>query len=125
MLKQKKAQMQLGKKIEAGAVIVILVVVLFLIYAELVPEAQKAGDALNASNRCADVGCTWNVTTASVSGITADCATNSSPERTECIASAQELPLGNIFRGSGIVFLIIMVVLLITILKAVLPKGKK
>ena len=125
MKHNKKAQ-TLGKKIEAGAIIIIIVVVLFLIYAEMVPEAQTAGDKLNDSNRCEAVGCYYNTTTSAESGLTADCANNNSPSSLQCANNlGSGIPLGGLFRASGIVFLIIMVGLLIIILKTVLPKGKK
>ena len=125
MKHNKKAQ-TLGKKIEAGAIIIIIVVVLFLIYAEMVPEAQTAGDKLNASNRCEAVGCFYNTTTSANSSFEGDCANNASDSRLACEDPlGSGVPLGGLFKSSGIVFLIIMVGLLIIILKQVLPKGKK
>ena len=44
----KKAQ-SLGRKVEKGAISVILIVVLFMLYSELVPEVQTAGDTLNST----------------------------------------------------------------------------
>ena len=122
----KKAQMQISKTVEKGAILVIIVVVLFLIFAALVPEAQTAGDSLNESNRCSSVGCFYNTTTASQSGLTGDCANNISGERLRCSdAIGEGIPLSGLFGGSGIVFLLIMVFLLLTILKIVMPTGKK
>jgi len=63
---------------------IVLVVVLFQLYATLVPEAQSAGDTLNSSG----------------------------------------VPFGSLFGGSGVVFIIIMVSLLIVIVKSFLPSGK-
>lgn len=63
---------------------IVLLVVLFQLYAELVPEAQAAGDSLNASG----------------------------------------VPLGNLFVGTGVVFVIIMAALIILVVKAFLPSGK-
>lgn len=62
----------------------VLLVVLFQLYAELLPEAQTAGDDLNAAG----------------------------------------VPLGNLFVGSGVVFVIIMAALIILVVKAFLPGGK-
>jgi len=62
----------------------ILLVVLFELYAELVPEAQDAGDTLNQSG----------------------------------------VPLGNLFGGTGVIFVIIMAALIILVVKAFLPSGK-
>lgn len=123
----KKGQVSLNKKIEAGAILIIIVIVLFQLYAGLVPEAQKAGEKMNVSNRCAAVGCIYNATTASESGLEQDCANNLSAERQVCPNSlGKGIPLSGLFASSGIVFLLIIVGLLLVILKTVLPpKGKK
>lgn len=63
---------------------IVLLVVLFKLYAVLVPEAQTAGDELNASG----------------------------------------VPLGGLFTGNGIVFLIIMAALIFVVVRSFL-KGKK
>lgn len=63
---------------------IVLVVVLFKLYASLVPEAQSAGDELNASGA----------------------------------------PLGSLFTGSGIVFIILMAGLVIVVVKSFMPGGK-
>ena len=63
---------------------IVLLVVLFQLYAQLVPEAQAAGDQLNASG----------------------------------------VPLGALFAGQGIVFVIIMAALIILVVKSFLPSGK-
>lgn len=57
---------------------IVLLVVLFKLYATLVPEAQTAGDELNAS----------------------------------------DVPLGGLFSGSGVVFIIIMASLVIVVVKS-------
>ena len=62
-------------------VMIRLLVVLFQLYAVLVPEAQASGDALNASG----------------------------------------VPLGNLFTGDGVVFVIIMAALIIVVIAAFLP----
>ena len=122
----KKGQVKLNQKIEAGAILIILVVVIFNLYSALVPEAQTAGDKLNDSNRCSAVGCFFNQS-AGVTGNLQGCRANSSPEanKSACGSSLQTIPLSSLFRSSGIVFLLIMVGLLLTLLKIILPKGKK
>ncbi len=40
---------QIGTRVTSAVEAIILVVVLFLLFADLVPEAQSAGDTLNAS----------------------------------------------------------------------------
>lgn len=63
---------------------IVLLVVLFQLYANLIPEAQSAGDTLNASG----------------------------------------VPLGGLFTGQGIVFIIIMASLIVLVVKSFMPKGK-
>jgi len=83
MLNTKKGA--LGTNILNTAILgIILLVVLFQLYAELIPEAQSAGDALNAAG----------------------------------------VPLGNLFVGTGVVFVIIMAALIILVVKSFLPGGK-
>lgn len=83
LMKSKKGT--LGTSVLNTAILaIILLVVLFELYAELVPEAQAAGDTLNSSG----------------------------------------VPLGNLFAGTGVVFVIIMAALIILVVKAFMP-GKK
>jgi len=63
---------------------IVLLVILFKLYASLVPEAQAAGDKLNQTN----------------------------------------VPLGSLFIGTGVVFVIIMASLVIVIVKSFMPGGK-
>ncbi len=63
---------------------IVLLVVLFQLYSELVPEAQAAGNELNASG----------------------------------------VPLGNLFVGTGVVFVIIMAALIILVVRSFMPSGK-
>ena len=60
----------------------VLIVVLFKLYAALVPEAQTAGDELANSGA----------------------------------------PLGTLFSGSGVIFIIIMAALVVVVVKSVMPK---
>ena len=76
---------QISARVTGAVEAIILIVVLFLLFAQLVPEAQTAGDTLNNSG----------------------------------------VPLGGLFTGSGIVILLVMVGLLLTVLKVVLPGSKK
>ena len=85
-------QKRLGKKaaglttsvLNTAILAIVLLVVLFQLYADLVPVAQDAGDTLNESG----------------------------------------VPLGNLFVGDGIVFLIIMAALIILVVRAFLKGGK-
>ena len=75
---------RLGTNILNTAILaIVLLVVLFQLYAALIPEAQSAGNALNASG----------------------------------------VPLGNLFVGTGIVFIIIMAALLILVVTQFMPKS--
>ena len=83
MLNQKKGQ--ISARVTGAVEAIVLVVVLFLLFAQLVPEAQTAGNTLNASG----------------------------------------VPLGSLFTGTGVMILLIMVGLLLTILKVVMPGSRK
>ena len=81
-MKNKKGQ--ISGRVTSAVEAIILIVVLFLLFADLVPEVQSAGDSLNASG----------------------------------------VPLGSLFVGSGIVFVIIMAALVILVVRSFLPGGK-
>ena len=76
---------QIANRVTGAVEAIVLVVVLFLLFAQLVPEAQTAGNTLNASG----------------------------------------VPLGSLFSGTGVMILLIMVGLLLTVLKVVLPGSRK
>lgn len=76
---------QISSRVTSAVEAIILIVVLFLLFADLVPEAQSAGNELNASG----------------------------------------VPLGTLFTGSGVVILLVMVGLLLTVLRVVLPSSRK
>ncbi len=76
---------QISARVTGAVEAIILIVVLFLLFADLVPEAQSAGNELNASG----------------------------------------VPLGSLFTGSGVVILLVMVGLLLTVLRVVLPSSRK
>ena len=83
LMKNRKGQ--ISARVTGAVEAIILIVVLFLLFADLVPEAQSAGNDLNASG----------------------------------------VPLGTLFVGSGVVILLVMVGLLLTVLKVVLPGSRK
>lgn len=76
---------QISGRVTSAVEAIILIVVLFLLFADLVPEAQSAGNELNASG----------------------------------------VPLGTLFTGTGVVILLIMVGLLLTVLRVVMPGSRK
>ena len=83
IMKDKRGQ--ISGRVTSAVEAIILIVVLFLLFADLVPEAQAAGNELNASG----------------------------------------VPLGTLFTGGGVVILLIMVGLLLTVLKVVMPGSRK
>ncbi len=83
IVKNKKGQ--IAGRVTGAVEAIVLVVVLFLLFAQLVPEAQAAGNTLNASG----------------------------------------VPLGSLFSGTGVMILLIMVGLLLTVLKVVMPSSRK
>ncbi len=117
---------QINKKIEVVVIIIISIVVLFQIFAGIVPEAQSAGDTMNSSNRCEAVGCFFNTTTAEESGFEGDCGNNASSARIGCSDPLGDgIPLSALFSSSGILILLLMVALFLGALRIVLPKSKK
>lgn len=83
LIENKKGQ--IASRVTGAVEAIVLVVVLFLLFAQLVPEAQSAGNTLNASG----------------------------------------VPLGSLFTGTGVMILLIMVGLLLTVLKVVMPSSRK
>ena len=72
--------------LNTAIIAIVLLVVLFKLYAALVPEAQAAGNELNESGA----------------------------------------PLGSLFTGNGVVFIIIMAALVVVVIRAFMPgKGGK
>ena len=120
LVKGNKAQMR--AKIGIVVTIIISVVVLFQLFADLVPEAQSAGTQLSDETKCADVGCFVNST------LTPICQTNSSPQgfgensSEACLVPLQNIPLASLFGSSGIVILLLMVFLFLTVLNIVRQK---
>jgi len=115
LLKSKSGKLN-SSMVNTVVLALVLIVVVFQVYAELIPTAQTAGNSLNASNRCVDVGCFYNNTNTPACQV-ADGNLNG------CNAAANSLPLGALFSGTGVVFVIIMAALLIVVVKSVM-KGK-
>lgn len=120
--------MKLGKKgkklttsvVQSAILALVIIVVLFGVYAAMVPEAQTAGDSLNDSNRCDDLGCSYNSSSDKcqynstfVGNATLFCST---PDKT--------IPLASLFGGNGIVFVILMAMLLIVIVVSLFKSAK-
>ena len=114
-LKSKKGKLSTGM-VNTAILAIVLLVVLFRLYAQLVPEAQSAGDDLNASNYCIDQGCYYNTSGANTCG---EVANGSEP-----CDSGGTLAFGGLFSSDGVVFIVIMAALIIVVVKSFL-KGKK
>ena len=95
----------------------VLLVVLFQIYATLVPEAGAAGDSLGDAATCSSAGGFFN-------GTQNLCLNGTSPADTAQV-SFQSIPLAGLFSGTGVVFVIIMAALVILVVKSFLPGSKK
>lgn len=88
-IKEVKAKMDKKGKLTTASLntailAIVLLVVLFRLYAGLVPEAQSAGNELNATG----------------------------------------VPLGTLFTGNGVVFIIIMAALIVVVVKSFMAGGK-
>ena len=96
-----------------GTVVLIIVglIILFTVYAEIVPIAQEAGDSLNESNQCASNSCFFNAT--------ADVCQVAQGDETIC-TNPNVIPLSGLFAGGGVVFIIIMAALLILVVLGLL-----
>lgn len=111
----KKAQ--IGKKIDTAVVLIVSVVVLFLVFAALVPEAQDAGDRLGDAQLCSNAGGFFNTSQSA-------CLNTSSANNTGPFAF-ESIPINSIFSGTGIVIVLLMVALFLGVLKMVMPGRKK
>ena len=114
-----------GQKINTGTIeqailVIVIIIVLFSIYAAMIPEAQTAGNSLNDSNRCNAISCTYNATS-DVCQYNTTFAGNSS---LACSNPGGTIPLASLFGGAGVVFTILMAVLLIIVIGGLLSKKK-
>ncbi len=134
MIQNRKGAVNFDKTINTGVIIIISIVLLLALYASLIPEAQKAGDSMNDSNRCSAVGCFYNSSITAVTPASNSCRSNASPDisvqtfgdnSTACTADLQSIPFSRLFGGQGIIITLLMVVALLVGLSVVLGKGKK
>ena len=109
-LKSKSGKLN-SQKISTIMLFIVLIVVVFQVYAEMIPEAQAAGE-----NIACPSGYTYNSTGAA--GAECSVPTNASD------TVALETPLGGLFSTTGVVFIIIMAALLITVVRQAM-KGNK
>jgi len=118
LLNNKKGQIR--EKINTVITIIISVVVLFAIFAGLVPEAQTAGDEFSDETKCGEAGCFFNST------LSPTCVINSSQTGTgACTNAVETIPIASVFGSQGIIILLLMVFLFIGIIRIVMPKSRK
>jgi len=112
MILQKNKKGKIGMNFVNTVVLtIILITVLFQVYAEVIPEAQTGGDLMNDATRCAGSGCSWNTTNEI-------CYATTNYSAATCSAGSQTIPLSGLVISGGVVFTIIMAALLVLVLKA-------
>lgn len=90
---------------------VILLIILFTVLAQLLPELENAGDQLNQTNICGGLtGCIFNATNSSA----APCR-DSINQSLNCQLGDGEVPLNSLFSFSIIGLLVAAVVILLVI----------
>lgn len=99
------------KTIGIAVTAIVLLVVLFQLYATLVPEAQAAGNSLGDAASCGNAGGFFNTSQTA-------CLTNSSPTGTTI--SFSTIPLSGLFSGTGVVFVIILAALIVLVVRSFL-----
>ena len=114
LLNTKKAE--IGKKIDSVVVVIITVVVLFLVFAGIVPEAQSAGATLGDAQTCSNSGGFFNTSQSA-------CLNGTGVADTGVVAF-DSIPLSGLFSSSGIIILLLMVTLFLGVLKLVTPSRK-
>ncbi len=105
MLKNKKGLTT--SIIQTSILSLVLLVVLFQIYANITPEAQAAGNNLGNQARCESAGGNF---------ATGSCTTNGSIEG--AAVGFDTIPLSGLFSGTGVVFIIIIAALIILVVKS-------
>ena len=93
---------------------IVLLVVLFQIYANIIPDAQSAGDTMGDSARCSAAGGFYNISQNL-------CLNGTTPADT-AVVSYSAIPLSGLFSGTGVVFIIIMAALVVLIVKSYVSK---
>jgi len=108
--------------ISTAVLALVLLVVLFQMYASLMPTAQSAGDGLGDSSVCESAGGYYNAS-GDITDIQCyvDADSNVSFGNT---AAENGIPFAGLFSGSGVVFLIIMAALVILIVKNLMGTSK-
>lgn len=112
--------MKLQTSVVSYAIIgIIILTVLFSVYAAMMPTAQTAGNRFNDSATCSAAGgvyCT-NLTPNDCYTACRNNVSASSP-----VIAYNSIPLNTIFSGTGVVFVLVMAALLIIVIKAFISK---
>jgi len=111
----KKAQ--ITKSINKPIATIISILVIIVIFTNLLPSARTAGDDLTDANLCVGVGGIFNDTR----DIT---CTNNNSDTGDGIAFTS-IPISGVFGGSGLVFVLLMVGLLLTMIILTISRTKK
>ena len=114
LVKDKKGQIR--TKINTVLIVIITIVVLFQVFAALVPEAQSAGTQLGDAERCSVGGGFFNSSQSL-------CLNGTGVVDTDLVAF-EAIPISSLFASSGVVILLLMVALLLIVIKVVRPTRK-
>ena len=93
--------------------LVIIAIIAMMAVTTVLPQAQNAGDELTEAGQCTNVGCVYNTSQSSsqpcrfVANQTLTCPAGQPPG----------LPLANLLVGSGIVFIVVMVGVIIFLIR--------
>lgn len=104
-----------SKYINYAVLAIVIIAVLFNVYAALMPTAREAGDTITPAWQCE------NVSSGFYNYATSVCQFNST--NTTAIAYTN-IPLGGIFDGNGVVFIIIMAALMLAIVYGMIRNNK-
>jgi hypothetical protein len=99
--------MELQKVATASILGLIIIVILFSAFSEILPEAQDAGDSMNNTARCIAAQGVWCNTNCS-GGTPANCSSST-------LQAYDEVPLNGLFSSGGVVFIIVMASLLVAV----------
>lgn len=112
--------MKLSEKVATGAVLVIvLLVVLFQVYAEIVPEAQDAGAGMNDTVTCEAAGGVYCTNLSSP--YCYDACTN---QTNATAVTYNSIPLNGLVNSTGVVFILVMAFLVVLVVTSLLRKTK-
>ena len=97
--------------------ILISIVVVFYLVSAILPEAQDVGDTFGVDNQynCQAVSCYWNASAT-------DCVSNNSATSTDCTTTPPKIPLSGLFTGTGVIFLLVSVGVLLWVIALVRKK---